>query len=440
MWHGACSPIQGFSSPRPQPSGTVITHTLEHNTSAKNGTWNAYQLINSKSKLVSAWFVCHADVNPETEIDKILRVSGSPYEPDSGSSRNDGKTEAEGVLVINRYDWAYYDERAADVIEPGGWPNCVGLADYTSAKEDINEWKELESHERTPRSGAVWLHIPDAEYNFGRFGFDDSHEEAQSFIFFTSATDFTSTSFAGLEKTLRKFETLVERFERMLREGANFEGLEWLAERQAQAVEYPRYATPVPLESERIGPFEDPAELFLATDFEAIGASKNALGFAEPWKEVSCTLLNEMLMSYLAQYVVPTVSCGTVRQAADAVFPKRSRENTVDHYLHRLWISPWSNPTPNLDTASLGNRVKEFLISYHGDDGLIADSRYIAGVAKGIEWLVGEVLELSSNGAKDGGRNKIVPSDIRIAVYNDEELLTLFGYSKVFWSGNGQGV
>ena len=48
------------------------------------------------------------------EIDKILRVSGSPYEYDSGSQVNNENTAAEAVLVIGRYDWGYYDNRGKE--------------------------------------------------------------------------------------------------------------------------------------------------------------------------------------------------------------------------------------------------------------------------------------------------------------------------------------
>jgi len=62
------------------------------------------------------WFASHSDVDPEVEIDKILRVSGSPYEHDNGSRLNDEKTAAEAVLVINRYEWGYYDKRGKNEI------------------------------------------------------------------------------------------------------------------------------------------------------------------------------------------------------------------------------------------------------------------------------------------------------------------------------------
>jgi hypothetical protein len=114
IWHGACSPIQGFPTPAPERSGTVRIHKLEYNVSALDGTWKTYQLVDIGSQIVRAWVACHSSVNPEEEIDKILRVSGSPYEWYSGSTVNNAETAAEGVLVINRYDWGGYDERGME--------------------------------------------------------------------------------------------------------------------------------------------------------------------------------------------------------------------------------------------------------------------------------------------------------------------------------------
>ena len=63
---------------------------------------------------------------------------------------------------------------------------------------------------------------------FARFGFDDSHAAARSFIFFTTYTDFTRTTFRGLTISLRLHETLEEKFHRNLREGDKYEGFEYV--------------------------------------------------------------------------------------------------------------------------------------------------------------------------------------------------------------------
>ncbi|KAM3075642.1 hypothetical protein ACMFMG_007776 [Clarireedia jacksonii] len=44
----------------------------------------------------------------------ILRMSGSPYGPDSGRQFNDEMTAREAVSVSNRYDWGYYDKRGKE--------------------------------------------------------------------------------------------------------------------------------------------------------------------------------------------------------------------------------------------------------------------------------------------------------------------------------------
>jgi hypothetical protein len=112
IWYGASAPpVQGLPKIRPRTSGTVMVHRAEYNVAALNGTWNAFQLVDLEHKKVTAWFLAHSDVDAEKEMDKMLRVSGSPYERDSGSPTNNDKTEAEGILVINRYDWGWYDER-----------------------------------------------------------------------------------------------------------------------------------------------------------------------------------------------------------------------------------------------------------------------------------------------------------------------------------------
>jgi hypothetical protein len=194
------------------------------------------------TKEVVAWFLAHCDVDPEREVDKILCISGSPYEPDSGRAFNDNKTAAGGVFVINRYDWGYYDKRSwGEIVEAEedndsslevdeGQFASAGLVDFTAATSAVHRWKDQRSSKRKCLEGGAWLHIPGGEYMFGRFGFDDDRATANSFLFFTTNTYFTHTVFEGLGQTLRKEETPKERFERRLQEGFDFSGLETLGE------------------------------------------------------------------------------------------------------------------------------------------------------------------------------------------------------------------
>ena len=96
IWDGSLASVQGLPVVRPGASGTVKAHHLEFNVPAQNGIWNAFHFVNVNTKTVCGWFISHSDVDPDQEIDKILRVSGSPYEADSGSGKNNDKTRAEG--------------------------------------------------------------------------------------------------------------------------------------------------------------------------------------------------------------------------------------------------------------------------------------------------------------------------------------------------------
>lgn len=213
IWAGASVPIQGFPTCRPRSSGTVKAHEFDFNVPAQNGKWNAYQLANIEGTRVSGWFISHSDVEPGQEIDKLLRVSGSPYESNSGSSMNDDKTSAEGVFVINRYDWGYYNLRFRDEISEKAGDgdddflapyNSAGLVDYAQAQNQVREWKEQHATRRDSSEHGIWMYIPYGEYMFGRFGFDDTHSVARSFLFFSMHTDFTRTTFSGLQQPLRQ--------------------------------------------------------------------------------------------------------------------------------------------------------------------------------------------------------------------------------------------
>lgn len=109
---------------------------IEFNIAARNGIWNAFRLIDLNTKEVAAWFIAHCDVDPEREVDKILNFS---------SSFNDDKTAAEGVFVINRYDWGYYGSRSRDqVVEAEGLDEdlftftSIGLVDLTAAESAVD--------------------------------------------------------------------------------------------------------------------------------------------------------------------------------------------------------------------------------------------------------------------------------------------------------------
>ncbi|KAF5699730.1 hypothetical protein FGLOB1_11193 [Fusarium globosum] len=104
IWYGSSAPSQDLPVAPPQPSGTVQAHSVNYKATAQNGIWNVFKLVASETSDAVAWFVAHEGIDPRQEVDKILRISGSPYEPDHGSTVNNDVTSQAGVFVVNRYD------------------------------------------------------------------------------------------------------------------------------------------------------------------------------------------------------------------------------------------------------------------------------------------------------------------------------------------------
>ncbi|KAF3933257.1 hypothetical protein ABW19_dt0207829 [Dactylella cylindrospora] len=463
---GASVPPQGFPNILPQASGTVRVHLINHNVAALNGTWNAYQLVRVGTTEVAAWFACHSDVNPQQEVTKILRVSGSPYEEDSGSSMNSEDTRRQGVLVINRYDWGYYVDSYQDEVgtigeedtEDAPTDMCsAGLVDYTHAREQVQTWKRLHSSRRCASSFGVWMDIPHGEYLFGRFGFDDAGAAARSFLFFSAATEFTRTSFSGLRNPLRQEETHEERFERRLREGYDFSGISLLGRLSAPlGPGFSSTGTQPPPQSGYLGPYAESEYILTMTDFEAllkstvtfpaeqtqgadtafaIPSRKFVSDFSIAFKEEVKNLLNEMVCGYLEHFVVPRVRQDENAQAAIAVLlPNRaggSRE--LDHHAYRAFSE--YRHVVGFDDESADRRIKAFFIARSPDSILAQDDQWAAGIRRVIKYLLLEALELSGKRATDSYRNKVVPEDIRASVYNDRDLLKAFQFSRVYWEG-----
>ncbi|KAL8764754.1 MAG: hypothetical protein Q9209_007897, partial [Squamulea sp. 1 TL-2023] len=367
-----------------------MTHKLDHNVSAQNGTWNAFRLIDTTESRLAGWFVAHESVDVLQEIDKILRVSGSPYEDDSGSQYNDEKTMKEGVLVINRYDWGLYDKRALDVVgedelDPSTFALRIGagLVDYAEAKVEVMFWKDVPEDDRDEeqRPHGLWLDVPQNEYSFGRFGFDDKQSAARSFLFFGTHTVFTQTVIAGMQQPLRKYETHEERFQRRLQEGFDFRGLETL-----KMMAVPSWLGSSPADGDLLGPYTNDERLFQEAEFAAL-LRRNAknLDFVDPWRNRVESLLNELLMSYLERYVLPLdTSFTTIISAAQALIrqraPQQNESQTLDLYLFQYLTQPHRDPIPNWDAAAVAARVRAFLFSRSGEQlGLFSNDKSIAG-------------------------------------------------------------
>lgn len=482
IWNGASSPLQGFPSApaRPQAFGTVKTQPVEFNIVARKGTWNAFQLVDLRTSEVAAWFLAHSGVDPEREVDKILRVSGSPYEPDSGSVFHDDKTAAEGVFVINRYDWGYYDNRskdevvvaAAEELDGEGLPaapyygrfEAAGLVDLAAARSMVLRWKDQPSREAQWSEGGAWLHVPGGEYMFGRFGFDDDRAAARSFLFFTTNTDFTRTVFKGQERTLRKEETTKERFERRLQEGYDFSGLEELCGlyREPEDPSIVPLFSPPPPPAARLGPYPLSDHVFRAQDINAIriygGGEERRIFFHElgrtefprqganaefidPWAEPVYDLVNEMILSFLQRTVFPHMGNHDVPAAAELLFPQHHTQKGkswhLDAWCYRHFTQPNAIPIPDFDSVYVGGRIASFL-SRLGDATLVPvvfEDECVAGITRAVAYLICEVLELADLDASGLGHRKILPRDVRMGVYKDKQLYERLQFSRVFWEG-----
>ncbi|KAF7592243.1 hypothetical protein BBP40_000444 [Aspergillus hancockii] len=486
---GSSAPVQRFSNPRPHCAGTVKVHRIDFNVPAQQGRWDVFRLVNIDTGLVTGWFLSHSDVDSSLEIARILRVSGSPYEPDCGSNENDERTSAEGVFVINRYDWGCYDDRCRDMVdEPHreatgesaatvdaedegvdfAPSESIGIVDYAHAKDQVMTWGAQSPNRRDVSDGAVWMEIPHAEYKFGRWGFNNERTAAHSFVFFSSSTDFTRTTFAGQVRPLRKPETHEERFERRIAEGFDFSGLE-LLQRMSAAPDDPsvmsfelspplEYACLGPyrpreyvlrvqeLDALRINPFRPnfSPELVDALESQGVSISNgldrdwHALVFVEPWKARVCGLINQLVLSYLERFVLPRVPLSTPSMTANALFPGGTNPTPgklLDLYCHCCFSQPHTGTIPNLDSLSVTGGIKRFLECRARSQPVAVEEDSITGIYRVITFLISEVLELASGVAVESHRYGIVPADIRISIYNDPELFNVFQYSTVFWKG-----
>lgn len=455
IWHGtSIPPQQGFPDVRTQPTGTVISNAVEYNLPAQNGTWNTFQLLDPE-KNVTAWFLSHSDVEPKGELDKILRVCGTGF-------RNNAKKAAAGILLINRYDWDYFDERSQDEVYPDSEGDDIdeldgdfipdiwcGIVDYAEAKTEILRWKEQQPSERTSSEGGVSLYLRHAEYMHGRFAFDKNNEAARSFLFFSGMTQFESTTFAGLQQTVKKEEIPEERLKRRLREGVNFSGLRYIRLESLKLAPLPPRMVdsgvgPPPLASECLGPYDQSEYILRAQDIEAVrlGMELNIQEFAETWKERSFDLINEMVMSYLERTVLPHIANCTVSGAAKALFPRHHAECGFDRNAYRVFTRPHvrhaDDPAPDFDSAFVRARIRSFLASRNRDSSVVFDDECIAGTCNVVAYILEDVIEGANNRSRDRERPKILPCDIRTNVIHDPELLDLVKYSKVYWEGRGE--
>jgi hypothetical protein len=466
---GAATPVQSFPNVQPEPSGTVRIHRLEFNVPAQNGTWLVFQLINIMSKSVTGYFVCHADVTPREEVQKILRVSGSPYEEDHGSLVNNDETRANGVFVINRYDWGHYDRRSVGDVSDGDQVaesdftrfEAAGLVDYACADLQVSEWRRQRPSKGSASENGTWMYIPDGEYMFGRFGFDDERVAARSFLFFTASTYFTRTAFDGLESTLRQEESHEERFQRRLREEYDFSGIAQL-QQLGMPVDEPgivNHSPRKPPEADLLGPFPLSESIFRPIDIETLRSAHGKIvaytrdvlesrgvdprdflpqermkDFADPWRSAIYDLLNELMLSYLTRFILPQLALHGVEVVGQKLFFGYQYGDQSDGWLYSG--SPLQESLPEaLDSTSIRSRVCTFLGAQISELALDGDEILAEGISRVLAYLIFDILEMANNCATDNHRSAIVPYDIRLAVYNDRQMPSILQYSAVLWNG-----
>ncbi|KAM3442127.1 hypothetical protein MY4824_001139 [Beauveria thailandica] len=461
MCHGLTLPPQPFPRAVERPlHGTVKSQTVHYNSTALNGTWRAYELVDSRSAERTAWFVCHDSVDPETEVDKMLRVSGSPYEFDSGSQWHSDESVQEGVLPINRYDWGCYDQRCKDRVpdsnESGdlAWEGeGLGLVDSAHARDYIGLWKDVCPPQREPQAHGLWMNVM-GEYMFGRFGFTDDRKAARSFLCFTTCTEFAFTTFAGLETTLRVFESDHDRASRLLRQGFNMDGLELV---QWELREHQQSGR-VPPNDKLRGPYEAADYILDAQDADLIAsrahhpppnpADEPVPHLSVYWRSACLEVINEALLSYLDSLFTVTSHSSTDddtvgrESVAASLFPKHDEESTVDKWMYTTIMDPQSSPSVITSREAFADKILAFVNSRSDgrDLGILRVEGVIQGLAAAIEWLCGEILELAGNSAIDHWRNgAIVPLDIRLGIRNDQDLMAAVGCSRVYWMGGTLG-
>ncbi|KAK6514442.1 hypothetical protein TWF281_004643 [Arthrobotrys megalospora] len=366
---------------------------------------------------------------------------------------NDDNTQQEGILVINRYDWGYYDSRHMDEIGEGAEEgnndflansNSAGLVDYAEAQSQVQQWRLMRPSERPSSEGGIWMYSPHAEYMFGRFGFNDARDAAQSFLFFSSYTDFTRTSLEGLDETLRKHETPDERFERQLREDYDFSGIEELRKLSTPSTTagFPSLWPQAPPDSELKGPYKDKHHILEAEDIEHLRSASQKLAsrpkdFAEPWKRHIHDLLNELACYYLDQFIRPHINLhDTVEATAAAIFPSHLTSGTkgLDHHLYHHFTQPDADPVPNFNIDGVAERIEEFLAS-RSSASASYDDTYPKRICRSVAYLITEMLEMATYRASDSSHLQIVLSDVRLSIYSDRELFQLFRYSRALLHG-----
>lgn len=162
--------------------------------------------------------------------------------------------------------------------------------------------------------------------------------------------------------------------------------------------------------------------------------------FIDPSAEPLYDLVNEMVLSYLQRTVIPLMGNRGVSAAADLLFPDRTpdlaRPRPLDVRSYRHFMQPEARPIPNFDSAYVCNRIRAFL-SRFSDGSVVFEDRCVAGITRSVAYMLTMVLEMANVNSIYWGFD-IMPSHVRLAVANDDQMYERFRYSLVYWDGRTQ--
>ncbi|KAF2159754.1 hypothetical protein M409DRAFT_60529 [Zasmidium cellare ATCC 36951] len=429
IYHGASSDkVGGLPLPQePIPGGTIRRHEAAFNLPALIGTWNIYALIGKygDNMQIVAYFASHHSLDPAFEVDKILRVSGSPYERDSGSTFKDNDTAREGVFVINRYDWGWIDSRGGEEVQEAEVPidlpyhfSTIGLVDFDTAKDFVSRLKfhRADQRDMVGEDGrGVWLTIRDAEYQFGRFG-----QLRDGFDF--SQRHRVKTLFA--DEKPGDAELL----------GPYASGEYVLSRADVDAVKDH-------LSQDPLQPESDP---FLNLN-EGDTSVKEGL---EKWWSASVDLTNQILLSFLEYSIVPYLHEHPHESPATAtrlLFPDGSNDPqpgkeynfTLAEDLKSRFLgnennaSSSSTATSDPEHAPVKARMRIFL----EDRRVHPEEDFLESVCRVLAFIVKDLMEMAKRSSVDNERfGHIVPSDVFLAVMNDTSWYQHnLSRSRAFW-------